>query len=148
VCSYSIPYNRQLGTSVTNCIPKCPLECNSTQITYELTSQSFSGVGFAFVANQTSSILSDFNSSTIDEAAASNKFVQLFMFYDSLAFTSSVDSPSMDIVTFLGNVGGTLGLFLGISVLSVCELIDVLFESCFLLIGSLKMRIISIQDQL
>jgi hypothetical protein len=38
----------------------------------------------------------------------------------------------MDIVGFLGNVGGTLGLFLGISVFSLCELIHVLVECCLL----------------
>jgi hypothetical protein len=137
-CANMIPYNGQLGTSVTNCIPKCPLECNSTQITHELTSQTFAGIGYAFIANQTSSILSDFNSSKIDDASASNKFVQLHLFYDSLVFTSSVDSPSMDIVAFLGNIGGTIGLFLGISVLSVCELIHVLFELCSHLISRQK----------
>ena len=39
----------------------------------------------------------------------------------------------MDIVAFLGNIGGTLGLFLGISVLSVCECIHVMVESCILI---------------
>jgi hypothetical protein len=133
LCAVEILYTGQLSSTVINCISKCPLECNSTEITHELTSQTFSGIGYAFIANQTSSILSDFNSSTIDEATASNKFVQLYVYHNSLAFTSSVDTPSMDIVTFLGNIGGTLGLFLGISVLSVCELIHVLFESCYLL---------------
>jgi hypothetical protein len=134
MCASEAPFTGKLNSSVTNCIPKCPLECNSTQITYELTSQTFAGIGYAFIANQTSSLRSDFNSSKIDEATASNKFVQLYLYYESLSFTSSVDSPSMDIVAFLGNIGGTIGLFLGISVLSVCELIHVLFESFFLLI--------------
>jgi hypothetical protein len=36
----------------------------------------------------------------------------------------------MDIVGYLGSIGGTLGLFLGISVFSLCELIHVLVECC------------------
>jgi hypothetical protein len=50
--------------------------------------------------------------------------------YDKLSYTSSEDSPSMDIVALFGNVGGTLGLFLGLSVLSFCEVLHVIFESC------------------
>ena len=50
------------------------------------------------------------------------------MYYDSLSFVSSEDTPSMDIVALLANVGGTLGLFLGISVLSLFEALHVLVE--------------------
>ncbi len=59
--------------------------------------------------------------------------MQLLLYYDSLTFTSSTDTPSMDMVAFLGNIGGTLGLLLGISLLSVCETIHVLIETGFLL---------------
>ena len=97
-----------------------------------MTSQTYSGNGYAFVVNQTPVLSSDFTTTPITEASASSKFVHLFAFYDSHTFTTSEDSPSMDIVAFLGNIGGTLGLFLGISVLSVCDLIHVIVESCIL----------------
>jgi hypothetical protein len=133
LCAVWSPYNGKLSASVFNCIPKCPLECNTSEITFELTTQTFSGFGYALVVNQTPSFLSDFNSAPITETEASNKFVQLILYYDSLTFTSSTDTPSMDIVAFLGNIGGTLGLFLGISLLSVCETLHVIIESGFLL---------------
>jgi len=38
----------------------------------------------------------------------------------------------MDILMLLGNIGGTLGLFLGVSLLSVCELVHVMIESCLI----------------
>ena len=34
----------------------------------------------------------------------------------------------MDIAALLGNIGGNLGLFLGMSMLSVCEIIEILIE--------------------
>jgi len=69
--------------------------------------------------NENPAILYDFDLTPITVETASNKFVQLFIHYDSLKYTSSTDTPSMDIVTLLSNIGGTLGLFLGISALSV-----------------------------
>jgi hypothetical protein len=128
LCAAWSPY-----PSVSNCIPKCPLECNTSEITFELTTQTFSGLGYALLVNQIPSFLSDFNSAPNTEAEASNKFVQLLLYYDSLTFTSSTGTPSMDMVAFLGNIGGTLGLLLGVSLLSVCETIHVLIESGFLL---------------
>jgi hypothetical protein len=132
LCAYWEPIKGSVSSQIPNCIPQCPLECNSTEISFTLTSQTFSGNGYAYLVNESHVLSSDFESTPITDLTASNKFVQLFAYYDSLSFTSSDDSPSMDIVAFLGNIGGTLGLFLGISVLSVCECIHVIVESCIL----------------
>jgi len=138
LCAYWQPAKGNISSQIPNCIPQCPLECNSTEISSTLTSQTFSGNGYAYLVNQTSVFSSDFISSPITDVTASNKFVQLFAYYDSLSFTSSEDSPSMDIKAFLGNIGGTFGLFLGISVLSLCELMHVMVESCLLVKDRLK----------
>jgi amiloride-sensitive sodium channel subunit alpha/amiloride-sensitive sodium channel subunit gamma len=127
-CAMQLTYNGQLGSIIPNCISKCPLECNSTEITYKLNSQASSGVGYVDSIIENPAISYDFDSTPITVETASNKFVQLFIHYDSLKHTSSTDTPSMDIVTLLSNIGGTLGLFLGISALSVCELLHVLVE--------------------
>ena len=110
----------------------CPLECNSTEFTFTITTQTMTGLKYVSLIEQTPVFLSDFNSTPINEATASNKFVELSVYYDSLAYSSSKDSPSMDLVSFLGGIGGTLGLFLGVSVLSICELIHTLLESVML----------------
>jgi hypothetical protein len=39
----------------------------------------------------------------------------------------------MEIVDLLANVGGILGLFMGVSVLSLCEILEALIEMCSLL---------------
>jgi len=125
--------------SVLNCLPYCPLECNSTEFKLSTTSQAYTGKMFEYIVEKTPEFASDFISPITTETA-SNKFVQLNLYYDSLTFTTSSDTPSMDVVAFLGNVGGTLGLFLGVSALSVCELIHVIVESCILLSNRLKHR--------
>ena len=122
-----------------NCLPHCPLECNSTEFKLSTTSQAYTGKMFEYIVRGTPEFASDFKSAITTETA-SNKFVQLNLYYDTLSYTTSSDTPSMDIVAFLGNVGGTLGLFLGVSALSVCELIHVIVESCILVSSRLKQK--------
>ena len=120
--------SKQLESASLACLAQCPLECNSTEYTFEMTSQRSSGYGYNQIIEQNPNLSSDFNTTPITSETSSNKFVQLNVFYDSLTYSISTDTPSMDMVSFLANVGGTLGLFLGLSLLSVCELIHVLVE--------------------
>jgi hypothetical protein len=130
--------NLQVESYILDCISRCPLECSSAQFTFTLTSQSYTGLLFEALVKSSQTFMSDFNYTPITPETASNKFVELNLYYDSLSFTSSEDSPSMDIVTLLGNVGGTLGLFLGICILSLFEIIHVLVETCFVVKSRLK----------
>jgi amiloride-sensitive sodium channel subunit beta len=131
-CAMDLTYDSEFSSIIPDCIPKCPLECNSTEISYMLTSQSVSGVEFIKLIKKNPTFLSDFNSTPLTVESTSNKFIQLYVYYDSLKYASSTDSPSMDIVMLLGNIGGTLGLFLGVSLLSICEFVHVVIESCFI----------------
>jgi hypothetical protein len=118
-----------IESTIRMCIPQCPLECNSTEFAFQLTSQTFTGILFEALVKSRPVYLADFNTTLVNEATTSNKFVELNLYYDTLSYTTSSDTPSMDIMAFLGNIGGTLGLFLGVSVLCLFELIHVIIES-------------------
>ena len=45
-----------------------------------------------------------------------------------MSYELSTESPKMDIVSMLASIGGNLGLFLGVSVFSLCELVEVVIE--------------------
>ncbi len=64
---------------------------------------------------------------------AEKSFVYARIFYESQSYTLSTESPKLDLVCLLANIGGTLGLFLGVSALSACELIEVLIQIFFTL---------------
>ena len=121
-------YPKLLEPISLTCSAQCPLECNSTEYTFEMSSQRVYGNGYIHFIKENPNLSADFDTTHINSETVSNKFVQLYAYYDSLTYTFSTDTPSMDIVSFLANIGGTLGLFLGLSLLSVCELIHVLVE--------------------
>ena len=108
-----------------NCISLCPLECNITQFETSVTSTKFLGDFYADYIKNNKNLSVDFDSKIID---ATNSIVSINIFYDSLSYTLSTESPQMDLVSLLANIGGNLGLFLGESLLSFCELIEVAFE--------------------
>ena len=63
------------------------------------------------------------------------------IFYNSLSYDLSIESPQMDWVSLLASIGGNLSLFLGVSVFSLCELIEVGIEIYF--IKTIKLKKVS-----
>ena len=47
-----------------------------------------------------------------------NKILELNVYYDDLSYTLIEEDKKMDLIDVMANVGGTLGLFLGVSFLS------------------------------
>ena len=62
-----------------------------------------------------------------------NDNFELFkIFYEKMAYSLSIDTAKMDIVSLMAYIGGILGLFLGISVFSVFEIFIFLIEVYFI----------------
>ena len=83
---------------------------------------------YADFINSKPNLRIDFNGRPVNAEVARRNFVSVDLFYDTLAYTLSTETPSMDVVALLANIGGTMGLFLGVSLLHVCEIGDVIIE--------------------
>ena len=57
-----------------------------------------------------------------------NNLVQLNIFYEDFLVQHVVEEPSYDAIRLLADIGGQLGLFLGVSVLSVTEFLMWMFD--------------------
>ena len=55
-----------------------------------------------------------------------NNFLQVDIFYQELSYEEIEQNIAFEFLSLLGEIGGFLGLLLGASVLTVCELIDYL----------------------
>ena len=87
---------------------------------------------YADFINSKPNLRIDFNGRPVNAEVARRTFVSVDLFYDTLAYTLSTETPSMDVVALLANIGGTMGLFLGVSLLHVCELVEAFVELGFL----------------
>jgi hypothetical protein len=113
------------------CQHLCPLECNLTYYSTKLTFTKLFGQFELATIRDSPRLLNDFavaNEATLSVERARDSFVQLSIFYESLSYTLSTESPKMNWISLLGWIGGNLGLFLGMSVFSLCEIIQVLIE--------------------
>jgi len=64
--------------------------------------------------------------------AAKKSFVYFSVFYKQLSYEVSSESPQLLLITLFANICGYLGLFLGVSVFSIFEIIQVLIEIIFI----------------
>ena len=81
--------------------------------------------------NSKENITADFET-PINSEIAKNNFAYVYLFYNTLSYTLSIENPTMDIVALLANIGGTIGLFLGVSLLHVSELVEALIELIYI----------------
>jgi acid-sensing ion channel 5 len=121
------------------CDSLCPLECNSDQ--YKA-SQSFvdfpSNIWYNTIKNGQIFELKGRVSNYLDtfEKCKAN-MLKLKIFYQDLNYVQVTASKKILISDLLANIGGSIGLFLGVSILSFIEILEIVFEIC---INKLKNR--------
>jgi len=118
--------------SVSKCLDLCPLECSQIFFNTKVQSTRLIGDLFADFIKQSKQLSEDFVKRRIDADTASQSFVKVNIFYESLSHTLSVDQPKMDIVSLLAYMGGIAGLLLGISAFSFWELLILAIEIFYL----------------
>ncbi|OWF34802.1 degenerin deg-1-like [Mizuhopecten yessoensis] len=67
---------------------------------------------------------------TLDKRQLSLNFLKLDIFYESLNYEVVEETPEIETAQFASDVGGALGLWIGLSILSIFELIQLFVECC------------------
>ena len=121
----------QLSDFTQKCLPTCPPECLT--VSYSL-STSFSD----FPKQNTSDVVKNnlINMKYFDnitDQQIKKSLVSVNFYYDDLRYTQMSQSQLMTFVDLISNVGGTFGLFIGISFLSLAEIFELIFQIIFIL---------------
>jgi len=111
------------------CMPQCPLECNSSKITYSSTSTQLNTNMFMNVLQSNPNLSSDFMSRSLnDQSVILQSVARLNIYYDSLSYTITEESAQMDISSLVSQIGGNLGLFMGVCLFSLGEIVITFIE--------------------
>ena len=111
------------------CSKQCPLECYSTTYSYSLGTSLFPTLAYAHNLRKDPSLLSRFNNKTnLDIFTLRESVLSLNVYYDSFEVTNIEENAQMQSTDLVAGVGGTLGLFLGISLLSLFEFVEITLE--------------------
>ena len=78
--------------------------------------------------------MSDFYLNPANKEEAVADLVKVDMFFSSTAITVTSEEPLMTEFDLISSIGGTMGLFLGISLLSICEVIQFVLIVCYSII--------------
>jgi hypothetical protein len=115
---------------VMECIEKCPLECYHSF--FKRSISSYQLLGNVYVDMLEKQFKRDFIRRKNDSTMAKESIVQVYIYYDKLSYSFSSETPQMSIASLLAYIGGNLGLLLGVSIFSVCEIVEVLIEIYYL----------------
>ena len=116
VCGYQCAIDGYLNGSASECNPQCPLECESTY--YQISAYP--------LANYYSSYLQN--------------VIKFILYFDDSKYTELSQIEKTSLPEIVSIVGGTLGLFLGLSLLSFVEIIDFIIEITLVAKENFKMR--------
>ncbi|XP_060578294.1 amiloride-sensitive sodium channel subunit beta-like isoform X2 [Ruditapes philippinarum] len=65
-----------------------------------------------------------------DQNKINNNFLKLNIYYEDLNYENITQVPEIEVQQFLSDVGGAIGLWIGLSILSLCELVQLFVECC------------------
>lgn len=120
------------------CNVECPLECDSVKYNSIMSHADYPSRVYASLLANNTKIIERYSSSSNARNNLSNvtyeflkeHMLELSVFYGELGYEKYEESPKMGPVDIVSSIGGTLGLFLGMSFLSFVELIDIIIRIC------------------
>lgn len=112
-------YRREINDE---CKSLCPLECNSIIYDFTISSSSYPNKFLYDVFSEKGYI------SNITYEEFKSRAIELNVYYNSLTYAKLSESPKTSIVDLFSNIGGTLGLYVGVSLLSLVELFEIFAE--------------------
>ena len=111
-----------------NCMPLCPLECNSTRFTFATSISKLLGNPYIDLIKNNPNLAEDFVTQPIDAHTARGSIVKLNIFYDSLSYVIIEETPSLDLVTLIAYMGGSWGLFLSVNLFTIAQIVTAFIE--------------------
>lgn len=110
------------------CTELCPFECKKTQYDLQISYAGFPSYNYYYDSiNNNKSYWEDFFGKT-DFEAFKYSLVPVSVYFDELTTTTIEESPALSIVDLVAYIGGTLGLFVGVSLLTFTEIMVLLVD--------------------
>ena len=117
---------------ISTCDSYCPVECLAVDYKKSIHSAFYPTSAYLSLLKQQSGFLSKYTTATQNSANfdsyIGSSISKINIFYNDISFIAYIESPSITWDTLVGNIGGILGLFIGISIMSIMEILEFIFE--------------------
>lgn len=110
----------------------CPNECDEMSFHYTYSNSRYpTNYYYEYIRNQTDILSKFYGNGRIRENNITKSLLILNLFYDELDYKIVTQVPSLTLGTLMNEIGGNLCLFVGISLLSMVELIELFLQYVF-----------------
>ena len=117
---------------MSKCLDYCPLECNTMNYAINTYNEQVPTNGqIAQKDNTTNDTGGQFRKFKTYEEVNRN-FLGVRVYYKSLKYTIMTQSPKIEVYNFVANIGGIWSLCLGISFLSLIEIVEIILEIVYI----------------
>ena len=113
------------------CAEECPIECDLQFYNFFTNYAKFPSSSYAKYLLSDERIVSKFPYSNPTAGQLGDSILSLNVYFDSNLYERITEEPKVTFNTLVSNFGGQLGLFLGISLLSFVEIIEIIIEIFF-----------------
>ena len=128
------------------CYKQCPIECNEIIIDMKTSYASYPSLWYADLMLNNSAFINMVKqtstatntTTTIDYDFISKNTLLINIFYNTMGYTYIEESPAMTIDNLIAIFGGNLGLFLGVTILSIVEFIEIIFYMIYFNVKKFK----------
>ncbi|CAF0748556.1 unnamed protein product [Brachionus calyciflorus] len=124
------------GSEIENCYINCPNECSQVLYDTKISTAKYPSKWYTSILNNSTISLDYFfeflNSS--DYLVLQQTILMVNIYYDNMYYTVVTDFPEITIDLLIAYIGGNFGLFVGISLLSLVEFIEIIFYTVYVFI--------------
>ena len=114
---------------------ECPLECDSVNYALSITNSRYPTTYYTNYLRYRTNIQSKFNNVSINDNFIQKNIVLINVFYEDLAATFVNEIPEITSDYLFSNIGGNLGLFIGMSLLSFVEFLEIIVQLIFTILS-------------
>jgi len=132
-CAFNIDNRFNYGDLGKKYDEQCPIECEWSYFDYKMSVNSFPTKSYATYLKGTKEFLKNLSVEVVSESVS-----RVNIYLESLAYEFIKEEATYPGLVLVGNIGGILGLALGMSLLSFIEIFEVLLIVCFITYDWLK----------
>ena len=134
MCGYkSMVRTMEPNFYIINCLDKCPLECFEQKYKFLETFSNYPTINDLTRMEDDNLISEKFKNYTDFKDYLSDNIVKMSIYYDSLSYLETSESQLLSDDTLMANLCGQIGLFLGLSFISLYDLICFNYAKCLFL---------------
>ncbi|RNA37539.1 acid-sensing ion channel 1 isoform X2 [Brachionus plicatilis] len=110
------------------CFEECPQECESIRYGYSISQSDFPSLFYAEILKAYNNKSDDFNRNLSSFSRIKSSVLAVEVYYDDIAMTLIKERPAKTPEQLVSEMGGILGICLGISFLTIAEFFDLIVQ--------------------